>query len=283
MAPPEPRAALTAPAEAFFLEAGSGSRFCLYHAPLGECRGALVYIHPFAEEMNRSRRMAALAARALAAQGIGVLQVDLYGCGDSSGDFGDARWDTWKSDVWLARDWIKARLGCPVGLWGLRLGALLALDSARDKPVNRLLLWHPVTNGAGYLTQQLRLRLAADLVQDEGAKVSTAALRDQLRAGASLEIAGYTLAPELALSIDSLDAAALAPVGYPVHWFEMIAAPGRTLAHAASRIESGWRSAGADVCVELVCGQQFWSTPEIVECPALAEATVKAMCEAAHV
>jgi hypothetical protein len=68
-----------------------------------------------------------------------------------------------------------------------------------------------------------------------------------------------------------------------VHWFEIIAAPGRMLPPAASRIESGWRSAGGDVCVELVCGQQFWSAPEIVECPALVEATVKAMCEAAHV
>ncbi|WP_229425321.1 hypothetical protein [Massilia sp. Se16.2.3] len=79
-----------APADAFFLDTQGGRRFCLYHAPIGECRGALVYVHPFAEEMNRSRRMAALQARALAARGIGVLQLDLHGCGDSVGDFGDA-------------------------------------------------------------------------------------------------------------------------------------------------------------------------------------------------
>lgn len=272
-----------APAEPFFLEAGAGSRFCLFHPPAGACRAALVYIHPFAEEMNRSRRTAALAARALAAHGIGVLQIDLHGCGDSTGDFGDARWDTWKNDVLLARDWLHTRVGRPVGLWGLRLGALLALDCARDEPFERLLLWQPVTSGSGYLTQQLRLRLAGDLLQDEGAKASTSSLRDELRAGASLEIAGYTLAPELALAIDSLDAAALAPPHCPIHWFEMIAAPGRALPPAASRIEAGWRASGADLRVELVCGQPFWATPEIAECPALVDATVNAMREAAHV
>jgi exosortase A-associated hydrolase 2 len=283
MAPPEAQATSAAPAEAFFLEAATGSRFCLFHRPLVQCRGALVYIHPFAEEMNRSRRMAALAARALAAQGIGVLQIDLLGCGDSSSDFADARWDIWKSDVMLARDWLKARLGCPVGLWGLRLGALLALDCARGDRFDRLLLWQPVTSGSGYLTQQLRLRLAGDLLQDDGGKASTASLRDELRAGASLEIAGYTLAPELAMAIDGLDAAALAPSGCPVHWLEMIAAPGRALPPAARRIEAGWRAAGADVRVELVCGEPFWATPEIAECSALVDATVNAAREAAHV
>ncbi len=53
--------------------------------------------------MNKSRRMAALQARAFAAMGFGVLQIDLFGCGDSSGDFSDARWDIWKQDLAIAR------------------------------------------------------------------------------------------------------------------------------------------------------------------------------------
>jgi exosortase A-associated hydrolase 2 len=273
-----------APAEPFFLEAGTGSRFCLFHRPVGECRGALVYIHPFAEEMNRSRRMAALAARALAVQGIGVLQVDLHGCGDSSGEFADARWETWKADIALASDWLRARLGVGVGLLGLRLGALLALDYARSaaQPVERMLLWQPVTSGRGYLTQLLRLRLAAGLLQEDGEKNSTDRLRAALHAGSSLEIAGYELAPELALAIDNIEAAALAPPSAPVHWFEIVAAAGRQLAPAASRLVSDWREHGANVHVELVCGQPFWATQEITECPALVEAIAAACREAAH-
>ena len=80
--------------ESFFLpidEGRNGQRFCLFHRAHGDVtKGSILYIHPFAEEMNKSRRMAALQARALAKAGYAVLQLDLLGCGDSSGDFGDA-------------------------------------------------------------------------------------------------------------------------------------------------------------------------------------------------
>ena len=43
-------------------------------------------VKAWAEEMNKARRMAALQARLLAENGYAVLQIDLHGCGDSSGD-----------------------------------------------------------------------------------------------------------------------------------------------------------------------------------------------------
>ena len=73
----------------FFLRFTAGNRFCLLHATDRRAVGAVLYVHPLAEEMNKSRRMAALQARALAASGWVVLQVDLFGCGDSDGDFGN--------------------------------------------------------------------------------------------------------------------------------------------------------------------------------------------------
>jgi exosortase A-associated hydrolase 1/exosortase A-associated hydrolase 2 len=268
-----------APAEPFFLETADGPRFCLFHAPAGACRGALVYLHPFAEELNRTRRMAAVGARRLAAQGVAVLQIDLHGCGDSAGDFGDASWDGWKRDVAAAAAWLRERMQCPVGLWGLRLGALLALDCARDPALapDRLLLWQPVTNGSAYLTQFLRLRLAGDLLQekDKGAEKAgggTDALRAGLRAGESLEVAGYRLAPALALPIDALDGSKLAPP-CPVQWCELTAAPDRPLPPAAARVAAAWREQGTRVDVHLAQGPQFWATPEIEEAPALVETT----------
>jgi len=42
--------------------------------------------------MNKSRRMVALQARALAGRGFAVLQMDALGCGDSAGDMQDATW-----------------------------------------------------------------------------------------------------------------------------------------------------------------------------------------------
>jgi exosortase A-associated hydrolase 1/exosortase A-associated hydrolase 2 len=270
----------TAHAEPFFLETADGPRFCLFHPPAGACRGALVYLHPFAEELNRTRRMAATGARRLAAQGVAVLQIDLHGCGDSAGDFGDASWESWKRDVAAACAWLRVRAGCPVGLWGLRLGALLALDCARDPAIapERLLLWQPVTNGANYLTQFLRLRLAGDLLQEKGPDKAqqkaggTEGMRGALRAGDSLEVAGYRLAPALALPIDALDGAKLAP-GCPVHWCELTAAPDRPLPPAAARVAAAWREQGTRVDVHLAQGPQFWATPEIEEAPALVETT----------
>ena len=58
-----------------------GRRFALHHRPAGPPRGLVVYVHPFAEEMNKSRRMAALQSRALAEAGFAVLQLDLMEIG----------------------------------------------------------------------------------------------------------------------------------------------------------------------------------------------------------
>ena len=275
LAPAAP--ALPPPVPFFLPVAGQGARFCLYHAPAGPVSAALVYLHPFAEEMNRSRRMAALAARALAAQGVAVLQVDLLGCGDSSGDFGDARWDAWRADVAQAAAWLHQRTGQRPGLWGLRAGALLALDCARAVACPRLLLWQPVHSGATYLTQFLRLQLAADMLdQQQAARNTTAALRATLRAGTALEIAGYTLAPAMADALDALDSKALTPP-CPTHWLDVAADAGRPLPPAAQAVLQAWQAQGATVSAHVVAGAPFWGTQEGATSPALLAATLAAM------
>jgi len=253
-----------APAEPFFLDGAPGRRFCLFHPPAGTCRGAVLYVPPFAEEMNRSRRMAALQARALAAHGYGVLQLDLYGSGDSDGDFGDARWEIWKDDLARGAAWLDARLGQPLTLWGLRLGALLALDAARmlARPPRCVLLWQPVSKGSAYLTQFLRLRTAGALLDGAAAQEGSGSLRAALQAGDTLEIAGYDLAPQLAAALDGLDPLeALAPP-CPVHWFEAPAA-GTALPAGAARIGAAWRERGVDLHHYALPAPPFWTTPEI--------------------
>lgn len=265
-------------AEPFFLKAGAGERFCLYHAPtLGRAvRGAFVYIHPFAEEMNKSRRMAAMQARAFAEAGIAILQVDLFGCGDSSGDFAEARWEIWRDDVLCAADWLERRSGTTVGLWGLRLGALLALDVAAgsDHPLDALLLWQPVINGEAFMTQFLRMRLAGEMLGNGAEKSGgTQELRAKMAAGESLEIGGYELAPALASSIDNLNAAKLTVATAPVHWFELVADIGRPMPPAAGRIATSWEERGVQLHRHVVPGASFWASQEITECPSLLQAT----------
>jgi len=269
------------PAEPLFLARPDGARFALFHAPAGACRAAVLYLHPFAEEMNRARRMAALQSRALAAHGVAVLQLDLHGCGDSSGDFADASWDGWLDDVAHAVDWLRARCGVPVTLWGLRLGALLGLEHAqRDPAIASLLLWQPVLGGAAHLTQFLRLRVAGDMLGNAAGGATTAALRTALAGGETLEVAGYRLSPALALGMESSDGAALIP-HCPVHWIDMTTTPERGPAPASLRVVDAWRAAGVAVDLQQVSGEPFWATQEVATCPALIDATL-AVLEPCH-
>jgi exosortase A-associated hydrolase 2 len=271
------------PPQPFFLDTGAAARFCLYHAPLGPCRGAWLFLHPFAEEMNKARRMVALQARALAQCGFAVLQIDLHGCGDSAGDFADATWESWLDDVARGAAWLRERSGHPVALWGLRLGALLALDHLRQGHApTALLLWQPVLHGGQALTQFLRLKVANQMLTDGGDSGGTTALRQALAAGQPLEIAGYTLAPALALALDNLDGGKLPPPACPIHWFELVADPARPVPPAAARVAESWRQLGANVRSQAVAGPQFWATQEIAECPALLDATIAALTGTVH-
>ena len=269
------------PAEPFFLKAGTGERFCLYHAPRlpEKCRGVFIYVHPFGEEMNKSRRMAALQARALAEIGFGVLQIDLFGCGDSQGDFGEARWNIWKQDLAVAVTWVENHIAAPVCLWGLRLGALLALDFAKssEKKIEQIILWQPVISGESFLTQFLRLRLTHEMFS-AGAnteKVSgTDMMRASMRAGNALEVAGYELAPDLAAALDNLKAAEMIITKTPVHWFEVVAEPGRPMTPSGAKVAGIWQRNNVDLTVHLIACPPFWATLEISECPAMVSATV---------
>ena len=265
-----------APFEPFFLAAGRGERFCIFHPPAGLPRGALVYLHPFAEEMNKSRRMAAMQSRLLAARGYGVLQIDLYGCGDSSGEFGEASWDLWKQDVALAVRWLRQRVPVPLHLWGLRLGALLALDYAADsaEPIAGHLLWQPVASGEAFLAQFLRVQVAAGML-GAGERVSTHDLRNALKAGATLEIGGYDFTPAMADAIEGLKLSALAPRTASVRWLEIAPEANRSLSPASRRIADAWAASGVDIEVRTVAGEHFWSTIEIADGPELLAETTR--------
>lgn len=269
--------------EAFFLPVGDGQRFALYYPPRAgqQARGQVLYIHPFAEEMNKARRMAALQARALAAEGFAVLQLDLHGCGDSSGDFGDAHWDGWIDDVLRGAQWLNTRHGdAPLWLWGLRAGCLLATAAAPRlaAPVH-FLFWAPTPAGKPLLQQFLRLKAAADLAGGN-AKAILDDLRAQLAQGKPVEIAGYTLSAALC---SGLEQAVLQPVAGArrLAWLELSTREDATLPPAAVRAQEGWQQAGVPVQSQLVTGPSFWQTTEIEDAPALLAATTRALTGAA--
>ena len=276
------------PCEAFFLPAQQGQRLCIFHGAPGQAlRGLVLFVHPFAEEMNKSRRMAALQSRALAAAGYAVLQIDLHGCGDSSGDFGDARWATWVDDVVHACHWLRSRANeqgvsmesAPLWIWGLRGGCLLALAAAAqlDETCN-FLFWQPPASGKVLLQQFLRLKLAADMRNGQAQGVM-GALREQLAQGQSVEVAGYTLSAELAMGLQNQ---ALAPppgnaAPRRVEWFEVSAQEPPRLSALPSAMLEAWEQAAGHLQRHAVPGPAFWQSGEMVDAPELLAATTAAL------
>jgi uncharacterized protein len=240
-------------------------------------RSAVVYVHPWAEEMNKARRMVALQARALADAGHAVLLLDLHGCGDSSGDFGDATWAQWVNDVGLAVGWLQQLLpDAPLCLWGLRGGCLVATQAASQLNLHcDFLFWQPTTQGKVLLQQFMRLKAAADMHGEDAkkAKETMASLRSELDAGRAIEVAGYRVSAPLALG---LEAAALTPPSSArrLLWLETSTRPEPELLPASATAVQSWRDAGHTVTTDVLSGPAFWQTQEIEDAPALLQATV---------
>ncbi len=261
---------MSRPPEVFFLSTGAqGQRLCVHHAPAtAHALGCIVFVHAWADEVNKARRMCAMQSRALAAMGYGVLQIDMHGCGDSSGDFGDTHWVHWVDDVVLACDWMQATYCAPLWLWGLRSGCLVASEAAARLPeVSRFLFWQAPMSGKPLLQQFLRLKLAGGLLDGTG-KAAMTELKHRLSAGQAVEVAGYELSSDLAQGLER------AHLTLPARPCTVIACELRSqadggitpaLAGAAQR----WGAVGHAVTTCLAVGPSFWQTTEIEDAPEL--------------
>lgn len=281
----------------FFLDVSGRSCFCLYHPPVlvdAVARGAIVYIHPFAEEMNFSRRTVALQARALAAQGYAVLQIDLSGCGDSAGDFSEARWSAWLADIIAAARWMQShRINHhptdstePLIFWGLRAGCLLAAEaaSALEEPVN-FLFWQPVLSGAAYWRQFQRIEVAARALENYG-NVRENEAAPVAENTPVTEIAGYCISSELVAGLSAAQLVLPANTRRVScvelkHWQapEQGNATLLALSPPLESVAAAWREQGASVRCAVVPSAAFWQIAEAEDCPALRTATVQLLME----
>jgi len=261
----------------FCLRGTKGPLLAIYYAPIAETSavGDILFVPPFAEEMNRCRAMVALQARALSRIGIGTLVLDPYGTGDSGGDFSGGSWELWRDDLQRGIDWLRSRAnGCHV-LWGIRLGAVMAAElAARDSAIDRLLLWQPVANGKNYFTQFLRIRIAAEMHTRDGIK-TTDELRKRAAAGEAIEVSGYPIGSDLARQLDQVrlpDASALSSLR--LSWFEVL--PSADTPSANARLVDEYKAGGVELDYRSVIGPAFWQLHERTVAPELIDATLKA-------
>jgi len=261
-----------------FVEGAAGPlAVVLWQPPVGTpVRCSMLYVPPAADEMNKSRRMVALQARALSFYGIEVAILDLRGTGDSAGEHGDATWEGWSADVVCVWLWLGMRGAVPRLLWGLRLGALLAADLVAQKTVDpfALVLWQPVLSGRSFFNQFLRYAMARQIVEGGDAQAEKKALRSRLMAGTPIEVAGYCLHPALVRPAETRHLHNLLNPACTIIWHEITSATPATLNPASANIIARLSNQGARVESEVVEGPPFWASQEITEAPNLVQATV---------
>jgi len=258
-----------------FLDGDKGPIFVLRRGPSNP-RGCVLVVPPFAEEMNKCRRMITRVTEGVAARGIATVLPDLYGTGDSGGDFADADWDTWCNDLVRTVRWCERHAGPVTDLLAIRLGCALACDDrvrAALPALRRVVFWQPVLDGRRFLNQFLRLRVAAAMAA--GVQESASDLRRRLREGAVLEISGYELSPQLSDDLERV----VPPTGLSAPpaetlWTEVVSGEGAALAAPSLALIERLRVAGAQLQAAVVPGEPFWSTTEIVVNEALVALTV---------
>ena len=257
--------------EANFIESAQGKLFSLFFPAQGVAKGCWLYVPPFAEEMNRSRSIVAQQARELSAAGYHILILDLFGTGESEGDFTEASVSGWISNIHDAATWLEEKTGLSTGLWGCRLGATLAMYAANEQPkrYKNLLLWQPVLQGKTFVTQYLRLRVAYLMARDLPAE-KTNEMRDALASGEKLEVAGYLLTGELMAAIDALQISeCTALTKQKIHWHENILSEEKPLSMISRKAIEKLQSQDCQVNAEGFVGPSFWQSHERVVTPTL--------------
>jgi alpha-beta hydrolase superfamily lysophospholipase len=183
---------------AFYLESQGQAIFTWLHS----CHHAkhhghgIVICPPIGHEQIHCHRSLRHLADALAQAGFAVLRPDYHGTGDSAGaDEDPGRHAAWLAGIRDAKTWLHEKFGCEqVSLFGLRLGAALAVQTAAEHAVDNLVLWAPIVKGRAYVRELKALSLTADAKTQPPADLSD-----------DIEAAGFVLSQQTAADLSRLD------------------------------------------------------------------------------
>ena len=234
----------------------------------GSMRGVVLLAPPFAEELNKTRRMCARMARMLAADGWRVVRMDPYGCGDSAGEFRDATWERWVDDLCTEARTIDTDAS-EAWIWCVRAGALFAPALLDVLPGANLLLWQPVLKGATHLQQFLRLSLAARLFGAGKSPTGEATPAQRLAIGQTIEVGGYELPPFVANGLRAAVFQLATSQPARAIWIDIAMDVSMGVSPATVRASDELKAAAWQDDVEQLPGAPFWQTAEVVENEAL--------------
>lgn len=236
--------------ESFYFGTNERRLYGAYHPCSPGAKGAVaaVLCHPLGSEYIPSHRALLDLARALAAGGIPTLQFDLFGCGDSGGD-----WRAWSLAGWVedvtaaAQELLDGARVDDLVLVGIRLGAdLCALAASGLEQVSKLVLWHPVVDGASHLVE---LRA----MHRDWVAWSNLDLRMPGDSNSPEELLGFPLSTQYLQELRSHHLGSLQAA--PVERLALLLQPDVA---AQQRMAAQWREQGARLSTKTLEGVDVW-------------------------
>ena len=225
-----------------------------------------------------------LQAEDLASNGIVSWSPDLYGTGDSEGEFREATWEKWLQDVEDVLAEIVAQESREVWFIATRLGCALAqhfLDRSGIQ-ISGVILWQPIISGEKYILQLLRIRLIQEKLAG-ATNATTAGIREKLHSDEILEIGGYEISQELLAKIEQIDMEQRSwSCVRNVYIVEISSDPNSPPTPDLFRAMDNWTSQGYNVHSMKVQGAPFYGASEIVVNYDLIAATTKFVQDAAQ-
>lgn len=176
-----------------YFDVGAEQLYCVHHRAIGERRGGVLIIPPFAGERADSYLTCVHWARLLARAGFDATRFDYRGTGESTGDFGALDLSDRREDARACARLLRARIGTqPLVLHGIRLGAVFAAELFAEGVGEGLLLWAAPRSSREHLWENLRASLASGMVQGGNAPRQTREnLVESLDKGAKVNVGGY--------------------------------------------------------------------------------------------
>ena len=186
------RAITEASEEPGYVEHRGQQLYYVLHPALGAPRAAVLLAGPFASERPHRYIPWVRWARALALSGFAALRFDYRGVGESTGRFEDMGFLDWQDDLCAAARLLGQRApDVPLVLHGLGLGALLATRAFDGGVGDALLSWLAPVSGRALLSEQLKLRLANDMVLRPPERRGRDEYLAAIEAGETVEVEGY--------------------------------------------------------------------------------------------
>lgn len=173
-APEPPAVPALPPPVPFWFGLTTRPLFGSYHAPVRPSKTAILLCNTIGHEALTLHRTYRRLAQHLAQRGFATLRFDYDGTGDSAGSDEDpGRRDAWLASIQQAVAELERLSGCQnVILIGTRIGSLLAMTFAQQRPVAGLVMIAPPRSGRAWLREVRSMQAIKDskLIRPEGAE-----------------------------------------------------------------------------------------------------------------